>query len=79
MRNQLIERPVAVKHNIRELRIAAGFSQQSAAERFDLSLRVWQMKETGKNPTPLSQGEYELLLLLAGEHPNFALLSQKKK
>jgi DNA-binding XRE family transcriptional regulator len=79
MRNQLIERPVAVKHNIRELRIAAGFSQQTAAERFDLSLRVWQMKETGKNPTPLSQGKYELLLLLAGEHPNFALLSQKKK
>ncbi len=79
MRNQLIERPVAVKHNIRELRIAAGFSQQTAAERFDLSLRVWQMKETGKNPTPLSQGEYELLLLLAGEHPNFSLLSQKKK
>jgi hypothetical protein len=37
------------------------------------------MKETGKNPTPLSQGEYELLLLLAGEHPNFALLSQKRK
>ncbi|MCX0500420.1 transcriptional regulator [Erwinia billingiae] len=79
MRNQFLEPPVAVKHNIRELRIAAGFSQQTAAERFDLSLRVWQMKETGKNPTPLSQGEYELLLLLAGEHPNFVLLSQKKK
>ncbi len=54
-------------------------SQEAAAERFDLSLRVWQMKEAAKNPALLSQGEYELLLLLAGRHPNYELLPYKKK
>ncbi|MFJ5162229.1 transcriptional regulator [Pantoea sp. NPDC088449] len=72
-------RPVAVEFNVRELRLAAGLSQESAAERFDLSLRVWQTKEAAKNPATLSQGEYELLLLLAGQHPHFTLVPQKKK
>lgn len=79
LRNQLLERPVAVQNNIRDLRLAAGLSQQSAADRFNLSLRVWQSKESAKNPGQLSQGEYELLLLLAGQHPYFALVSQQKK
>ena len=71
--------PVIVQSNVRELRLAAGLSQQSAAERFDLSLRVWQTKEAAGNPTLLSQGEYELLLLLAGSHPHFSLSPRSKK
>ena len=66
--------PVAVQHNVRELRLAAGLSQEIAAERFDLSQRVWQTKEASKNPALLSQGEYELLMLLAGEHPHYQLV-----
>ncbi|MGC1062377.1 transcriptional regulator, partial [Pantoea agglomerans] len=38
-----------------------------------------QTKEAAGNPTLLSQGEYELLLLLAGCHPHFALAPQSKK
>lgn len=79
MANQLFYRPVVVRADIRELRLAAGLSQEAAAERFEVSLRVWQMKEAVKNPAPLSQGEYELLLLLAGRHPHYALVSQTKK
>lgn len=79
----MVNRPpqshVVVQSNVRELRLAAGLSQQSAAERFDLSLRVWQTKEAAGNPTLLSQGEYELLLLLAGRHPHFVLSPQSKK
>lgn len=71
--------PVPVMANVRELRQAADFSQENAAERFDVSLRVWQMKETPKNPSMLSQGEYELLLLLAGRHPHYSLLPHPKK
>jgi len=71
--------PVVVQSNVRELRLAAGLSQQSAAERFDLSLRVWQTKEAAGNPALLSQGEYELLLLLAGRHPYFSLAPLNKK
>jgi hypothetical protein len=37
------------------------------------------MKEAARNPAPLSQGEYELLLLLAGKHPHFDLVLHKKK
>jgi hypothetical protein len=37
------------------------------------------MKEAAKNSAPLSQGEYELLPLLAGRHPHYALVPQKKK
>lgn len=77
--NQFLYRPVAVGSDVRELRLAAGLSQEAAAERFELSLRVWQMKEAAKNPAPLSQGEYELLLLLAGRHPHYTLVPQKKK
>lgn len=77
--NLTSQRPVAIQYNVRELRLATGLSQERAAERFDLSLRVWQMKESTTNPTPLSQGEYELLLLLAGRHPHFNLAPQSKK
>lgn len=76
---QLLYRPVAVRCDVRELRLAAGLSQEAAAERFELSLRVWQMKEAAKNPAPLSQGKYEFLLLLAGRHPHYALVQNKKK
>lgn len=79
MINKLLKRPVAVQHNVRELRMSAGLSQEGAAERFELSLRVWQTKEAAKNPARLSQGEYELLLLLAGQHPYFSLSPQPKK
>lgn len=77
--NQHLYSPVVVRPDVRELRLAAGLSQEAAAERFDLSLRVWQMKEAAKNPVPLSQGEYELLMLLAGRHPFYALVQKPKK
>ncbi|WP_336794888.1 transcriptional regulator [Pantoea anthophila] len=79
MGNQPANRPVVGSSSVRELRLAAGLSQEAAAERFELSLRVWQTKEAAKNPAPLSQGEYELLLLLAGRHPHFALVPKTKK
>ncbi|WP_370641843.1 transcriptional regulator [Pantoea sp. Pb-8] len=62
--------------DVKMLRVEAGLTQADAAERFNLSLRVWQMKESLTKPVPLSQGEYELLLLLAGRHPHFTLLSK---
>ncbi|WP_336769059.1 transcriptional regulator [Pantoea endophytica] len=79
MGNQRLQQSISVQSNVRELRLAAGLSQERAAERFGLSLRVWQTKEAAKNPALLSQAEYELLLLLAGQHPYFALIPQKKK
>lgn len=55
MANQTSQRPVSVTTNVRELRLAAGLSQENAAERFNLSLRVWQTKEAATKPGQLSQ------------------------
>ncbi|PEI06212.1 transcriptional regulator [Pantoea agglomerans] len=79
MENQPLNPLVVPCSYARELRLAAGLSQEAAAERFELSLRVWQTKEAARNPAHLSQGEYELLLLLAGRHPHYALVPKKKK
>lgn len=76
MPNPTLQRPVSVMTNVRELRLAAGLSQEGAAERFNLSLRVWQTKEAASKPALLSQMEYEFLLLLAGRHPHFTLAAQ---
>ena len=67
---------VIVQTDVRSLRVAAGLTQERAAERFNLSLRSWQLKEAVSNPGLLSQGEYELLLLLADKHPDFILASR---
>lgn len=73
MPNPTLQHSVPVMTNVRELRLAAGLSQEGAAERFGLSLRVWQTKEAASKPGQLGQTEYEFLLLLAGRHPHFSL------
>ena len=70
----------ATAATIKAARQEAGLTQEEAAERFNYSLRVWQKKEaeagTGKNGG-LTQGEYELLLLLGNLHPDYALAPKK--
>ncbi|WP_349843828.1 transcriptional regulator [Pantoea dispersa] len=78
MSHQLLQHLVPVQTDVRDLRIAVGMTQLLAAERFDLSLRVWQMKESTAKPSPLSQGEYEFLLLLAGKHPFLDLTTKAR-
>lgn len=73
-----ISTPVTVTNNVRELRKAAGLTQEEAAEHFGLSLRVWQTKEvSGMHGGQLRQKEYEYLLLLADRHPYFKLSPRK--
>ncbi|TDB44123.1 hypothetical protein [Photorhabdus luminescens] len=60
--------------DVRSARIASGMTQSQAAERFSYALVSWQQKEAeGKTNRSLSAGEYELLLLLAGTHPDYEL------
>ncbi|WP_437887731.1 helix-turn-helix domain-containing protein [Phytobacter sp. V91] len=55
----------------------AGLTQKEAAERFGYSLRAWQRKEeAGETGRSLSVGEYELLLLLAHQHPDLTLIKK---
>lgn len=59
---------------VKAARIAAGLSQKACAERMGYELRGWQKKEeSGASARSLSAGEYELLLLLAEEHPDYLL------
>jgi hypothetical protein len=62
---------------VKTARVAAGMTQQACADRFDYLLRSWQKKEQdGANGRLLSPGEFELLLLLAGQHPDFSLVAK---
>ncbi|NRH24682.1 transcriptional regulator [Pantoea stewartii] len=79
MGKKLHQIPVNAANNVRELRADAGLTQASAAERFDISLRVWQKKEAANSPSSLSQGEYEFLLLLADRHPHFKIIKHEDK
>lgn len=78
MSHKFFQHMVPVRTDVRDLRMATGMTQLHAAERFDLSLRVWQMKEAAAKPSPLSQGEYEFLLLLAGKHPFLSLTAKNR-
>ncbi|MBD3700477.1 hypothetical protein IE989_32500 [Klebsiella pneumoniae] len=65
---------------VKQARIKAGFTQQEAAERFGFTLSApGKPKETsGKTSRGLAAGTYELLLLLADEHPDYQLVKREK-
>lgn len=59
---------------IKSMRVAAGLTQRECADRFGYQLRGWQKKEeSGPSSRSLSVGEWELLLLLANQHPELEL------
>ncbi|EAS2903886.1 TPA: XRE family transcriptional regulator [Salmonella enterica] len=60
--------------NIKKLRKKIGLTQTKCGEIFGVGLSTWQKKETKtSNQLNLSKGEFEYLLLLAGEHPEYVL------
>ncbi|EBX5888758.1 hypothetical protein LU631_25445 [Erwinia tracheiphila] len=62
---------------VKAARIAAGLSLKEAADTFGYQLNSWQMKESaGKASRSLSIGEYEYLLLLANQHPEYKIVKK---
>ncbi len=61
--------------NIKKLREKIGITQTECGKLFGVGLRTWQKKEEAKthNRLNLSKGEFEYLLLLAGEHTDYVL------
>ncbi|MEG9385091.1 XRE family transcriptional regulator [Morganella morganii] len=59
--------------NIKALRLKAGYTQKQCAEIYGIGLRGWQKKEevNTQSSQKLSKVEFEFLLLLAGEHPDY--------
>lgn len=61
--------------DVRAMRIAAGLTQSACAKRFGVKLRDWQRREDGgPNGSRTSIGEWELLQLIADQHPNYRLM-----
>ncbi|EAO9321715.1 XRE family transcriptional regulator [Salmonella enterica] len=60
---------------VKALRIKAGLTQKECANIYGVGIRTWQKKEeeNTQNSQKLSQVEFEYLLLLAGEHPDYVL------
>lgn len=62
--------------NIKNLRQKIGLTQKECAEMFGMTARSWRRKEEPKTTvsnTTLSAIEFNYLLLLAGEHPEYIL------
>lgn len=74
MTNQ--KKPESTPAEVHRLRIAAGMSQRECAEFFGIGLRSWQKKEESGTVSSrgITSGEFDLLLLLANEHPDYTLL-----
>ncbi len=71
----MIDKPTP--EEVKNARIKAGFTQQEAADRFGFTLSAWQAKETiGNTSRGLAAGTYEMLLLLADEHPVYQLVKR---
>ena len=71
----MIDKPTP--EDVKNASIKAGFTQQEAADRFGFTLSAWQAKETtGKTSRGLAAGTYEMLLLLADEHPVYQLVKR---
>ena len=66
--------------NIKKLRKKIGLTQTECGEIFGVGLSTWQKKEAKThNQLNLSKGEFEYLLLLAGEHPEYVLCKRGNK
>jgi len=68
---------LSTPEEIKRLRVKAGLTQKETADLFGISLNYWQKKELSKDSAQnrkVSKSEYILLLLLAGEHPDFKLM-----
>lgn len=61
--------------NVKKLRLKAGLTQKECSNIYGVGLRTWQKKEevNTQNSQSLSQVEFEFLLLLAREHPEYTL------
>ena len=78
MKNVILEKPTA--EQVKVAREAAGLTQSACAALFGYALRTWQGKEdAGAGNRGLSVGEYAYLLLLADQHPEYALKPKAKK
>ncbi|EEB1245412.1 XRE family transcriptional regulator [Salmonella enterica] len=65
-----------IPSNVKKLRIDAGLTQQECADIFGLTINNWQKKEYGAVKT--SNAEFNYLLLLAGEHPDYILTKRNE-
>lgn len=73
--------PPNTPETIRAIRSRMGLTQTELAKSMGYQLRAWAFKEdlNPKKTRYLMAGEFEYLLLLAGEHPTLELKERQKK
>lgn len=60
-------------NDLKRLQELTGLSKESLAARLDMSVRSWENLISINTNKKLPAVKYELLLLLAGEHPDYKL------
>lgn len=73
-------KPDNTPENVKKLRLKAGLTQKECSHIYGVGLRTWQKKEevNTQNSQSLSLVEFEFLLLLAGEHPEYVLCKRSQ-
>ncbi|HAF2404710.1 TPA: XRE family transcriptional regulator [Salmonella enterica] len=66
--------------SVKLLRLKAGLTQKECSQIYGVGIRTWQKKEevNTQNSQSLSKGEFDYLLLLAGEHPDYVLCKREE-
>lgn len=76
--DDMVKEP-ATAADVRRLRLALGLKHAEIAELFGYKMASWQTKEQAtRRGVKLKTGEYNFLLLLAGEHPSLQLIEKVK-
>ncbi|WP_244665182.1 type II toxin-antitoxin system MqsA family antitoxin [Candidatus Symbiopectobacterium sp. 'North America'] len=77
-KTMITEKPTPAQ--VAAARAAAKMTQREASERFGIGVNAWQKKEAdGPSHRDLSVGEYNYLLMLANDHPEFLAIRRLPK
>lgn len=73
-------KPNNTPENVKAIRKKLGLTQTQCAKLFDVSLRSWQRREAEGTIKDIktSKIEFEYLLLLVGEHPDYILCKRNE-
>jgi putative transcriptional regulator len=66
--------PPPSPQKIKTLRVSLGLTQQEAADSVHVTLRAWQMWESGQRK--MSAAAWELCVIKAGIHPLYAAIQK---
>lgn len=67
------DKTIITPGKLKELRDQLGYNNQQMSELLGISEQTWKNKITGSSSGGIGKLEYEFILLLAGNHPDFKI------